>query len=410
MPRAQQYMAENEDHLHVVNEAMVTTTLSGPQPALTWADSPVGDDGPEGLELLHSQEEPSSGAALEASEPNRSGFLAVFRRPTGGVVVEFHRSAPWAQASAVQESVRSMMNGLLSGPFEPSRIFTALEAQQQQLMSIAMQRQVELAAAAQANPNAQGIAYAAMLPRRPCPRHQAMMLAAKQREVEEAAAFFQNVMEAEEAAALRLTQVEGIDAPGVEALQHSNAVVAADSGAGDFDYYEPEENDSEDANVYADYSDSAWSEAAPETNSQASQEPLDNYDYEQEVAVQYGPAASYDYGYDDDDYGYDDYGAWAYIRQFWFNWSWCIVQLGLTCAGFALLHTSTQALRAHRAQQAQVAAEEAAGLNQPLLYMSPAELMAAVEKVPGAAVVVEAPAADMHWENPIYYERLQDKE
>jgi len=298
-----------------------------------------------------------------------------------------------------------MMNGFLSGPLQPSRIFSALEAQQQQLMSIAMQRQVELAAAAQANPNDQGLAYAAMLPRRPCPRHQAMMLAAKQREVEEAAAFFQNVMEAEEAAALRLA----VDAAGMEALQHTNAVVAADSGIGDQDYYEPEENDIEDANVYADYSDSAWSEAAPETNREASQEPVDSYDYEQEVAEQYGPAASYEYGYDD----YDKPSASYYLSQFWNNWdqSESTAQLGLMCTGFALLCLLLlQALRAQRSQQAQAAVKEAAGLSQPLLYMSPAELMAAVEKVSGAAVVVEAPAADMHWENPICYERLQGKE
>ena len=36
MFRAQQYVAMYEDHLHVVHEAIVTTILSWPQPAMSW--------------------------------------------------------------------------------------------------------------------------------------------------------------------------------------------------------------------------------------------------------------------------------------------------------------------------------------------------------------------------------------
>jgi hypothetical protein len=85
-------------------------------------------------------------------------------------------------------------------------------------------------------------------------------------------------------------------------------------------------------------------------------------------------------------------------------------QLQLMLVGFSMLCLLlVQALRNQRAAQALTVQKEAE-LKQPLLYMTPRELMAAVEKVPGAAVNVSSHSDVGHWENPIYYERLQGKE
>lgn len=130
------------------------------------------------------------GETVTVTKKGPSTFYAVFKPFRGnGHVVHMQGSL---DPTSPDGPLGGVFSRLLSGPLSPTSIFSFLESQQQQAMSAMLQNQVYASAAGsrlfQAPEEQQqadvALLQASFLPRRPCPRHAAMRMAAMRKQAD----------------------------------------------------------------------------------------------------------------------------------------------------------------------------------------------------------------------------------